>query len=399
MLGATTMALATRTLLTPARTMVLDHPVLSEWMRPRNENGMRGFFSDGNGHLWVMPAKDEKLQGTNPSIALVDEAEFVSLDILSALEDRLGKRPEQQIIAFGTPGPSTDCVLHHIRTLASSGAYSFTEHSAPLDADIRDPATWRLANPAIDAGVLGISALSDAIAKIDATTDDSTKLILETRFRRFRLGQWISGAVEHSWLPAGAWAACPVAPPPPDGEPIVVAIDGTYRRSTAIVGASLETGAVFLLWAGEAADDDEVETVVAETCARWRVQEISYYPTIRANLIAQLDHRGFPMVPWPLQRQEEARCTQRAVERRRRGTPDPRRQRASAQHFANLAFRDTPAGVILRRLHDDGAWIDAAMACRMAWWRALEVNRLTPAIYERRRPLAMHARSRLLIGP
>jgi phage terminase large subunit-like protein len=374
---------AARTIYTPARVMVTNSPVLSEFVKIRRDNTLRGFeTAHNNGSCWILPALDERLQGLNPTLALVDEAEYVDVSILQALEDRLGKRDEQLIWTFGTPGPTTECLLHHVRTMAAAGApYGWVEHAAELDADIRKPATWRAANPALAAGILGEHIFERAIATIEAATDPTTRLVLETRFRRFRLGCWIAGAVADSWLPAGAWAACPTMAPPDAGESIVLAIDGTYKRSTAIVGADLETGAIFLVWAGEAADDDEVEAVLAEACRRWVVTELVHYPTIRPQLIAQLERKSYPLSEWKLGRELETKATGSLWQAIAEGQLVHDGSAILAEHFANVGYRDTPSGVILRRVHREGAWIDAAMAARMAWWSALPTNRTTPTVW------------------
>jgi len=373
---------ATRTIYTPARAMVVNS-VLASYVKVRRDNTLRGFETEWNmGNAWILPAVDDRLQGLNPTLALVDEAEYVEMEILQALEDRLGKRDEQLIWTFGTPGPSTDCLLYHVRTMADAGApYGWVEHAVELDADIRKRATWERANPGIEAGILGTSIFEAAIAGIEAARDAPTRLKLETRFRRFRLGQWVAGVSADSWLPAGAWAACPTMAAPNEGERIVLAVDGTYKRSTAIVGADLETGAVFLVWAGEAADDSEVEAVLSDACARWAVSELVYYPTIRPQLIAQLERKSYPIVEWKLGRDEETKATGALWQAVAEGTLIHDGSELLAEHFANVAYRDTPGGVVLRRIHREGAWIDAAMSARMAWWRAQDLNQLTPVVW------------------
>lgn len=374
---------ALRTLYTPMRVMVVNQPDLAEYVVIRRDNVQRGFEVPwNNGSSWVMPASDDRLQGLNPTLSLVDEAEFVDLPVLQALEDRLGKRTEQMLMTFGTPGPDTDCVLFHVRSMVEGGApYAWVEHSAPFDADIYKRSTWEKANPALKAGILGVDAFERAVATIRAASDSTTRLVLETRFRRFRLGQWVTGVKLDSWLPAGAWASCPIMAPPLDGAKVIIAIDGTYRRSTAIVGADLDSGAVFLIYAGEGIDDSEVEQVIAESCAKWEVTEIVHYPSIRPELIAKLDRTGYPLVEWKLNRNEESSATgamwSAIVEGRLIHDGSP----LLDAHMSNVAYRDTAAGVILRRIHNEGAFIDAAMAARMAWWAVREMNRLQPSVW------------------
>ena len=375
-------AQAIRTLYMPMRQMIINGP-LEGAVQVRRDNTLRGFETPWNlGVAWALPAHDERIQGINPTLALVDEAEFIGLPVLQALTDRLGKRDAQLVLAFGTPGPSTDCVLHHVRALhAAGGRYRFVEHAADPNADIRARSTWESANPGLLAGLLGYDAFEGAIANIDAAENDSTRLVLETRLRRFRLGLWVDGVLDDSWLPAGAYAACPAEARPDEGSSIIVAIDGTYRRSTAVVGADVDTGNVFLIWAREEATDTEVEAVIDEACARWNVTEIVHYPTLRARLMGQLERKGYPLRSWEIGRQAEATATNELWNAIATGRFTHDGSELLAEHFANVAFRDTPQGVVLRRVSVDGRWIDGAMAARMAWASVQELNRLVPSIF------------------
>jgi phage terminase large subunit-like protein len=334
-----------------------------------------------SGVLQTLPADDTKLQGLNPTLAIIDEAEEVPLSVLAALEDRLGKRAEAVVLAIGTPGNTTDSALATVRDLVAGGAdYRMTEYGAPLDADPYDPATWHQANPALAAGILGVEAIERDVGKLRAAKPHVQALLMR-RFRMYRLGQWLQTAPADAWLPAGAWDDCRTVPPPEVGTAVVLGLDGTYRRSTAIVGADVGTGAIFLLWAGELADDHEVVEVMQRAIDRYNVVEVSYYPTIRPTLMAELDRRGLPMREWSTTPTEEARVTNALWQAIAEGTLAHDGSELLREHFENVGHRDGPKGTVLRRVHSEGRWIDAAMAARMAWARAQPWIRAEGVVY------------------
>lgn len=379
---ASSATLAMRTLFNPACALIANS-ILTEWVRIKRSNADRGFstmFNDGQ--AYVIPANDAAVQGLSPTLGVVDEGEFVNHDVLMGLEDRLGKRREQALLVFGTPGPNEECALFVARSLAAQGgAYKFVEHAAPEGCDYRDRQAWRIANPAIDAGIFDVRALERACANIEAAKDVGTKLILERRFRRFRLGQWLPEESEASWLPPSAMENCPTAPLPPDGTEVVLAIDGTPRRTTALTMASLRDNSVHLLFAGEAVSDDELLAAVDVANGRWQVQECIFYPTIRSAAQADMERRGLPVTPWRLARIEEATITNALWAAITNGTFVHDGNPTLAEHFGNVGARDTPYGIVLKRI-GNGRWIDAAMSARMAWWHSLPANQpVAPMLY------------------
>ena len=373
---------AARTLLDPIITMIDLSAELGEQLAVKRgsiDPGVR--CSWNNGRLQCLPADDAKLQGLNPTVAVVDEGEEVHLSVLSALEDRLGKRTEAVVLCIGTPSNLTDSALAVVRDLTEAGAdYRLVEYGAPLDADPYDPATWHLASPALGAGILGVEAYERDVGKLRAAKPHIQALLMR-RFRMYRLGQWLAAAPRDAWLPAGAWDDCRSAPPPEAGAAIVIGLDGTYKRSTAVVGADVATGAVFLLWAGELADDSEVVEVMQRAADTYHVVEVAYYPTIRPTLTAELDRRGFPMHEWRTTPIEEATVTNGLWQAIAEGTFTHDGSELLREHFANVGHRDGPKGTVLRRVHAEGKWIDAAMAARMAWGRAQPWQRAEAVVY------------------
>jgi phage terminase large subunit-like protein len=170
-----------------------------------------------------------------------------------------------------------------------------------------------------------------------------------------------------------------VVAPPADGASVVVAIDGTYKRTTAVVGCHMATEAVFLLWAGELATDDEIRQVVEEAAARWDVLEVTHHPTIRADLMAELGDR-VNVVPWSGTRGVESQSANMLYQAITDGTLIHDGHALLARHFANLTTKEGAQGLTLRRASDEQL-ADAAMAARMAWWRAKQLALASPAIH------------------
>lgn len=105
--------------------------------------------------------------------------------------------------------------------------------------------------------------------------------------RRYWLGQFVRPAGD--WLPEGTWTARMDLGHgvPADGEQVVLAFDGSYRRdSTALVGCTLD-GYLWVVESWERPDDakeswrvprGEVKAKVAESMKRWRVVELAPDP-------------------------------------------------------------------------------------------------------------------------
>lgn len=364
---------AHRTLMRPLRRIVSLSPELSGRVVVYTANNERRVWSAWNdGELLPLPADVERLQGLNPTIALVDEAQTVAPEVLWAVLQGAGKRPESLVLTIGTPAPGAQSsALFDLRERAQAGApVVWIEYAATAGCALDDRAEWHRANPALRAGFLFDDVLSAELSTVD-----------EVSFRSYRLGQWLD-VTDVSWLPPGAWDACPHADAPPEDADVVLGLAGTWTSSIALVGATLD-GAVFLAWAAQTATDDDLDEIVSDAWARWSVREIVIAPRTRANLVRRWTDDGLAVTVWPSQRNdvEVASSTdfRRAiVDRRLAHDHHP----VLAEHVGALVGRATPDGALRLDAPDTGAEIDAARAARMAWWRALEhAEAPAPAIY------------------
>jgi phage terminase large subunit-like protein len=344
-----------------AKRFVQLQPALAERCAWYAKPGVLEFRPTGS-RLQAHPAKLSSLQGLNFSLAIIDEVGFADDALVEALIARLAKRPDARLVGIGTPGFDPN-VLHRIRGEHADGALpagvAYLEWAAPAGCDLHDRVAWRHANPGLGAGFMS----ADAVA-IQAD------LLPERAFRTYHLGQWTDATA--GWLPAGAWQACPHAPPPPAGAEIVLAIDGTYRRSVSVVGCTLD-GAVFHLTSFEAARDDQLQRVIARAAERWAVLEIAHPKRIRPHLFAELARDGLPLEPWAGTADVEATSANELhraiVEQRIAHDHDD----LVAQHMDSLAVRTAVDGSLRLTRPESGAAADAALAVRAAWFRALQI--------------------------
>jgi len=361
------------TLWRPIQRMVALNPELAGRVRVfKSSADRRALCAWNGGELLPLPADVDRLQGLNPTVALVDEAQTVAPEVWSALVQGAGKRDASLVLAIGTPAPGGhDSALAGLRAQALAGApVAWLEHAAAAGCRIDDRAEWRRANPGIGVGLLRVDQLEAEV-----------RLVTEAEFRCYRLGQWVD-AVVTSWLPSGAWEACPSAAVPVDGAEVVLALAGTWQSSVAIVGATLD-GETFVAWAAAVATDDELMTVLGQAAARWRVAELVVAPRQRSNLVARLGEAGVPVDVWPSRVDIEVTS---ATEWRRaivEGRLAHDHHPLLAEHVAASVARSTSDGSLRLTQPDDGRAVDAARAARMAWWRSADVGaRLeAPAVY------------------
>jgi phage terminase large subunit-like protein len=304
------------------------------------------------------PAKLSAVQGLNFNLALIDEISEVPPELVTTMIARLGKRPDQRVIGFGTPGFGPDNMLEELRKRHHSGelpaGVEFIEFAADAGCDIHDEVQWKKANPAIEAGFLIPESLALKAA-----------VMPEYEFRAYHLGQPVDTV--GLWLPHNAWVDCMHADPPPDGAHVVLAVWGNYRRQIAVVGSTMD-GAVFFGWAGEKPTDSQLETVIRRACEQWEVEEIVHKPHIRVNLMEKLLEDGLPVEPWPADLATDKDSTsqlylaiaENEIAHDHTDILNEQVQRLTAQV-------DRQGNPRLVESEDD---VSAALAARAAWWRA-----------------------------
>jgi len=304
------------------------------------------------------PAKLSAVQGLNYNLALIDEISEVPPELVTTMIARLGKRPNQRVIGFGTPGFGPDNMLEELRKRHHAGelpaGVEFIEYAADPGCDIYDEAQWRKANPAIEAGFL----IPDSLALKAA-------VMPEYEFRAYHLGQPVDSA--GLWLPHRAWDDCVHADPPRDGAHVVLAVWGNYRRQIAVVGAALD-GTVFFGWMGEKPTDLELENVIRRACEQWEVEEIIHKQHIRINMFERLLDDGLPVEPWPSDLATEKDSTAEFYQALMQGQIAHDHAELIAEQMRRLTAQvDRQGNPRLVESEDD---VSGALAVRAAWWRA-----------------------------
>ena len=369
---------AGRTLLEPVRNLITMCDDLASRTVVYSAAADRRVWSAWNrGNLFVLPADVDRVQGLNPTLALIDEAQTVAPEVFRAVSQGAGKRDASLVLAIGTPAAAArDSALFDMRERALAGAaVSWVEYAAREGCDVHDRTEWHRANPALAAGLLRESTLADELG-----SDTVPGTLDETSFRMYRLGQWVDVAFTN-WLPPGAWDAQPFVDVPPDGAPVFLALAGTWTSTVAVVGATVD-GAVFLAYLADTATDDVLHTVFADAAVRWDVLGVTFAPRTREALHNRLAVDGFPVDVWPNRTDIDVSSStewRRAIVEGR--VPHDHHPDLAA-HVGALVGAPTPDGSLRLTAPHDGSPVDAARAARMAWWRAMnDADAAMPAIY------------------
>ena len=356
-----------------AKRMVEASPELAHRCRWHVREQILEYVPTGS-KLQAHPAKLSAIQGLNFSLAIIDEIGFAHDETVESLIARLGKRPDARLVGIGTPGFEPN-ILHRLRGASLDGelpdGVHYHEWAADPGADTFDRRAWQQANPALRAGFLTARAL-----------EVQAGLLSQREFRTYHLGIWTDSSA--AWLPPGAWDALPLVGYPPDGTEVVLAVDGTFRRSLSICGCTLD-GAIFHGWTSEAALDRDVADVLAGACEQWDVRAILHPKRIRPNLFRDLRDQGMPVEAWDSSPDNEATSANEFYRAITGADVQLAHDHSEliASHMASVRARYGVDGSLRLTRPDDDRFADAAIAARNAWWKALELSdeRSGPTIY------------------
>lgn len=165
-------------------------------------------YAKSNSLLKPLAAKAATIEGTNPSLAVVDEYHLhPDNGVYSALELGMGARPEGVLFAITTAGSNiiSACKQHYDYCCQILEGEEVNESQFALiyeladEAEIDDPAMWIKANPNLNVSVDG-GALGDIIAKARGIPSQWVEMLT----KRFNI--WCQGATP--WMGAGSWDAC-----------------------------------------------------------------------------------------------------------------------------------------------------------------------------------------------
>lgn len=208
----------------------LDASPLAPYYTARLANGSECIRFNNGSELSLVASTLKAGHGTVNDVAVIDEA-FAQPDdrMEQALLPSMATRRSPQFVVVSTAGTrhSSPFLANRVETgrqLAQAGITEtscYVEYSADEDADPSDTRTWASANPS-----MGITIPESAIAAEHASMDLA-------EFRRARLNQWTSAAVEPV-IPLTQWdALADLRAVPPDR--ITFAFDVTPDRAMASI--------------------------------------------------------------------------------------------------------------------------------------------------------------------
>lgn len=331
----------------------------------------------------VLSAEAYTKEGLNPTLVLFDEVHVQpNREFWDVMALAMGARVEPLMVGITTAGSRFDMqgrdslcygLYDYGRRVASGEVVDpsfFMAWWEPADpeADHRDPATWREANP----GLGDLVALEDFESAVLRTP--------EAEFRTKRANQWVTGS--ETWLPHGTWDACATSGAPPDGVEAVLGFDGSFNGDcTALVVVGIgEVPHVDVVAAWERPADAQqewqvpildVEDAIRAACRRWQVRELVCDPFRWARTYQVLEGEGLPVVEFP---QSPARMTpattrfyEAVMNRSVTHSGDPR----LARHIANAVLKADSRGTRIYKEHKHSQRrIDLAVAAVMALDRA-----------------------------
>jgi phage terminase large subunit-like protein len=333
----------------------------------------------GGGELFPKSNETDGLQGLDPSLAIVDEIGFQPVESWDSLTLAAGKRSRSLIVGVGTPGIDHDNALFRLRKRVVEGGtlpgLAFREYSAPDDCAIDDRGAWHVANPALKAGFLRISALENALGLASGPESPMP----EGHFRIFRLGQWYEGV--DSWLgPNGRalWDALGAPADPIPGAATYIGVDvGIKRDSTAVVmvqrGSDDKWHAWCRLWIPHTDQPVDVTDVMGHLRAlasAYTVEAISFDPRFFDVPAKMLSDEGLPLVEVPQSVDRMTTICGSLMELIKGGELRHDRDDAFATHVLNAVPRLNERGFTLQKSKSRGR-IDGVIALALAMDRAL----------------------------
>jgi phage terminase large subunit-like protein len=189
-------------------------------------------------------------------------------------------------------------------------------------------------------------------------------------------------SIQGQWLPQLAWDECQSAREIPDGQRVVLALDGSYSRdATAIAAVSVEQFPHLQLagvWERPLGETEwtvpilDVEEAIRTACLRWQVVEITADPHLWSRSLEVLAAEGLPVTEFPQSAARMTPATQRfttmVLERQMTHSGDP----VLTRHVSNAVLKSDARGVRIYKENKNSARkIDAAVASIMALERAM----------------------------
>jgi len=322
-------------------------------------------------------------EGLNPHLVLFDEVHAQpNRELWDVMALAQGARVEPLMVGITTAGVKFDASgaeslcygLYQLGVRIARGElvdptfFMAWWEPRKADADHRDPATWREANPGIG-DLVSVEDLASAVVKTP-----------ENEFRTKRCNQWVN--TSSAWLPAGAWDDCEGGEPIEPGTDVVLGFDGSFNGDcTALVVVSVANPLhvdVVELWEKPLDDSGDwrvpiadVEDSIRAACRRWQVRELACDPFRWARTYQILEAEGLPVVEFPQSPARMTPATTRFYEAVMNGTLTHSGDLRLARHLDNAVLKADSRGTRIYKEHKHSQRrIDLAVAAVMAVDRA-----------------------------
>ncbi|QLB42726.1 terminase large subunit [Mannheimia pernigra] len=165
-------------------------------------------YTQKNSLMRPLAAKSSTIEGTNPSLAIVDEYHLhPDNSVYSALELGQGARPEGLLFAITTAGSNTisACKQHYdyccqiLDGSEQNDSIFIMIFELDDETDIDDPKNWIKANPNIGKSI-PYKDFENTIAKARGIPSEWVEMLTK------RFNVWCNGSTP--WLGEGGWKAC-----------------------------------------------------------------------------------------------------------------------------------------------------------------------------------------------
>ncbi len=356
-------------------------------------SGMTKLYRDAievpgtNSVMRVMAAEAPQLEGLNPTYVIVDEVHALpDRSLWDVFSLAMAARPDPQMVGITTAGVKYDrfgneslcygMFNYGLRVAAGEvedPSFGMAWWSPKkIDADHRDPDVWKQANP----GFGDIQDPEDFAAAVLRTP--------EAEFRTKRLNLWVDTAT--AWLPTGSWEAIQETADVGLGDPVVLALDGSYNNdTTALVGVKIpvdddEKPHIFVagVWERPPHADEhwtvdvlDVEERIRECARTWNVLEIACDPYRWARTMQVLLDERLPVVEFPQTANRMGPATSRMYEGVVNKTIQHDGDLRLARHISNAMLKvDNRGSRLVKESRGTSRKIDLAVCAVMALDRA-----------------------------
>lgn len=351
--------------------------------------GLTRILLPGGGSIEPETAKDSSKDGGKETFCVFDETHLWTLPSIKRLHQVVIRNLFKRKIASGwametttmyAPGEQSVAELtHEYAKAVSEGRVS--PHRLVFDHRQASP-QWNVMKRADRLSglreVYGPAASWMDLESIADSYDDPQTSPAE--WERYWFNRPVS--LQGQWLPQVAWDECQAAREIPDGERVVLALDGSYSRDATAIAAVSVTEFPHLQLAGmwerppNAVEWTvpilDVEEAIRTACLRWQVVEITADPHLWSRSLEVLASEGLPVTEFPQSPARMTPATQRfttmVLERQMTHSGDP----VLTRHVSNAVLKSDARGVrIHKETKSSPRKIDAAVASIMALERAM----------------------------